>query len=261
MICGSVNAIYTVLFYHRPTNTYVRTGEDCAQKLDDALNDGTFNAFRAGVRDAREAQAGKRKAMAILEDAGLGVCWNVYNLNGALSRMGWEERTIEDIVGKLIKYGSISDKQMGFLVKLVGQMSQRAVVVRKVDEVVKPYPTGRVMVKGKIVTVRTDNTDFGMVTKMLVESEEGFKVWCTMPSGLSNSQKGDTVEFKATLTPSKDDPKFGYGTRPVAVVSKMCSTCCANTECEDCGSTGHEAGSNTCPGTNEQDRLGDPNQI
>lgn len=28
-----------------------------------------------------------------------------------------------------------------------------------------------------------------------------------------------------------------------------------NDACADCGSTGHNTGSNTCPGPNEQDRL------
>ena len=28
-----------------------------------------------------------------------------------------------------------------------------------------------------------------------------------------------------------------------------------NDACADCGSTGHNSGSNTCPGPNEQDRL------
>ena len=34
MVCGSPNAIYTVLFYHQKTNTYVRMGQDCAMKCE-----------------------------------------------------------------------------------------------------------------------------------------------------------------------------------------------------------------------------------
>ena len=33
-----------------------------------------------------------------------------------------------------------------------------------------------------------------------------------------------------------------------------------NAECQDCGSTGHNTGSDTCGGPNEQDPLTDPNQ-
>ncbi len=31
-------------------------------------------------------------------------------------------------------------------------------------------------------------------------------------------------------------------------------------ECADCGSTGHDTGSDTCPGPDVQDRLEDPNR-
>jgi hypothetical protein len=31
-------------------------------------------------------------------------------------------------------------------------------------------------------------------------------------------------------------------------------------ECADCGSTGHDTGSDTCPGPDAQDRLEDPNR-
>jgi hypothetical protein len=33
-----------------------------------------------------------------------------------------------------------------------------------------------------------------------------------------------------------------------------------NDACADCGSTGHNTGSNTCPGPDIQDRLEDPNR-
>lgn len=42
-VCGSVNMIYSVLFYHRPSNTYIRTGQDCADKLDMGYNRNEVN--------------------------------------------------------------------------------------------------------------------------------------------------------------------------------------------------------------------------
>src|SRR5215469_17049189 len=43
MICGNVMATYTILFYHAKTNSYVRAGQDCAQKLE--MSYGDFNKF------------------------------------------------------------------------------------------------------------------------------------------------------------------------------------------------------------------------
>src|ERR1700678_2644037 len=60
-VCGNANAIYTVLFYHEKTNTYVRMGDTCAQKTDMAFSNAEFNRFRTAINDAREAQAGKKK--------------------------------------------------------------------------------------------------------------------------------------------------------------------------------------------------------
>lgn len=39
-----------------------------------------------------------------------------------------------------------------------------------------------------------------------------------------------------------------------------CPLCRKSSECADCGSTGHSTGSDTCPGSNVQDKLEYPNQ-
>lgn len=61
MVCGSVNAQYTSLFFHAKSNTYVRMGHDCADKCDCG---GEFarKQFRRQVENAREYIAGKAKA-------------------------------------------------------------------------------------------------------------------------------------------------------------------------------------------------------
>jgi hypothetical protein len=51
--------IYSLLYYHAKSNSYIRMGEDCAAKLD---RGGTreISAFRKAVRAYEEAQAGKK---------------------------------------------------------------------------------------------------------------------------------------------------------------------------------------------------------
>jgi hypothetical protein len=46
---------------------------------------------------------------------------------------------------------------------------------------------------------------------MLVKHDSGWKVWITCPG---NTGRGDKVRFFAGTSPSKDDPKFGFGSRP-----------------------------------------------
>ena len=75
-ICGAF-ACYLCTFYHAKSNAYIQTGEDCARKLD--MSYGDMNAFRRVIGDAREAQAGKKKAIALLADAGIARAWELYD--------------------------------------------------------------------------------------------------------------------------------------------------------------------------------------
>lgn len=248
MVCGSVNAIYTILFYHRPTNTYVRMGEDCARKCDMG-GDFDTNAFRAALEDARLHHAGKRKAAALLADWGLTRAWELYLADAPRCTCGWarlnnwhatryefpgaepptpaspctcplfryEENTIRDIVDKLVRYGSISEKSQDFIRGLLGRLDNRAELdaQREAEHAAAaPCPTGRVKITGTVLAVKLDEeSSFGPTTKMLVRSDLGFKVWGTRPSG-SHAEKGDRVEFTATVEPARQDPKFGYYKRP-----------------------------------------------
>jgi len=125
-VCGNANAIYTALFHHAETNTYIRMGQDCAAKCDMG-NAEAFRSFRAKVAGARESLAGKNKAQLILADDGLSAAWDIYLAPNGMAKK-WEENTITDIVGKLVKYGSISEKQTAFLHSLVSKIDARASV-------------------------------------------------------------------------------------------------------------------------------------
>jgi hypothetical protein len=245
MVCGA-HAIYTALFYHAPTNEYVRTGQDCAEKMDMACGD--WNAFRSRVRNLIEAHAGKRKAQATLEAAGLSTCWTIFEnppqidlqqpaspvaddvdvdaywaAVRAFERAHNEERTITDIVLKLIRFGSISEAQTGFLHKLVARIAERpAREAKRAEEqaAAADCPTGRVDFEGVIVSIRVDEGQFGTVTKILVKHDSGFKLWGTRPSGTYNAatgmsaDRGDRISFRATVTVSEKDSKFGFFSRP-----------------------------------------------
>jgi hypothetical protein len=82
---------------------------------------------------------------------------------------------------------------------------------------------GRFEVVGTVLAlkeVQTENSyhygDDGVRWKLLIRLDDGAKVW---GSRFANFEKGDRVRFTATFTPSKDDPKFGFYSRPKAFVS------------------------------------------
>ena len=218
-ICGA-SALYTALHYHAKSNTYVRTGLDCADKL----GCGDAEAFRVKIERAIEAYAGKRKAQATLEAEGIAKAWTIYTTPVTGRDTTYEERTIADIVFKLVRYGSISDKAMGYLKALVDKVD-RAVeiaaerIARRAaeDAAAAPVPTDgeRRLIRGTVISIKEG--DFG--PRMLVKTAEGFKVFGAVPSIIRDGlTRGVAVEFYATVRPSNDDPKFGFFSRPTKAV-------------------------------------------
>ncbi len=233
MVCGSVNAIYTATFYHALTNSYVRVGSDCTEKLDSSsgFSDSAFNAFRKAVHNALEYRAGKNKAAAILEAAGLSAAWELYSVTipairqemqkqfdaDGIMRHGsipYEELTIEDMVSKLVKYGSISDKATAFIGTLLTKITDRpALEANKVAEreSAADCPTGRIEITGTVLGFKEQESGFGISVKALIQADSGFKVYGSAFSGI---EKGSRVTFTATVTPSDTDSKFGFFKRP-----------------------------------------------
>jgi hypothetical protein len=210
-ICGA-HAIYTALFHHMPSNTYVRTGLDCAEKL------GNYDStlFRRQVKKALEQNAGKRKAQALLNERDLGAVWAVFTSQAN----GREEDTIKDIVWKLVRYGSISEKQYEFLRRLLHSISNRAVIEAQraaEAEAAAPVPEteARIAVIGTVLSIRAadDNDQFNR-TRILIKHRDGYKLWGTLPAALSGVAVGADVQFSAKVKRSDKDTKFGFFSRP-----------------------------------------------
>lgn len=140
--------------------------------------------------------------------------------------------TLHDMACKLARYGSLSDKQVAFALKLAKEASGPA-------EVHVVAPTGRVVVRGLIVSIKSKQTDFGPVLKMTVKvttPEGSWLAWSSVPDSLAlgagwqtvnedgspceqsadyvpRASVGDEVEFTATLSTS-DTPHFAFAKRP-----------------------------------------------
>ena len=216
-VCGAW-AIYLCRFYHAPTNTYIETGEDCAQKMHEGEAD-RFRAFRTSIHEARDRAAGKAKAQALLEDANLAEAWTIYDQRTPGVSPHFEELTVADIVCKLVKYGSISDKQEAFLHRLLTKIKERPAreaARQSEQDAAAPVPVTdtRVEVEGDILTIKTVESQFGYTDKCLIKTSAGWKLWITLPSAVAKAQRGDRIAFTCKVEPSRDDPKFGFGKRP-----------------------------------------------
>lgn len=75
-------------------------------------------------------------------------------------------------------------------------------------------PEGRLQVEGEILTIKEQESQYGITVKMLVRDDRGFKVWGTLPLSLGDVDKGSRVRFVARLQRSEKDETFGFFSRP-----------------------------------------------
>ena len=230
-ICGA-NAIYMVNFYHRATNTYIATGNDCAAKME--MSYAGFNAFQVAVQDARQAHAGKNKARLYLAEKGMAQAWAMYSGEIEVpTPTPYEERTIIDIVSKLVKYGSISDRQMQYVETLLKKIPARHVQQAQWAQErasAKPAPIGdRVTFTGTVIKVAFHDSQFGRSLKMTVKHADGWAAWGTVPAGLE-VEKGNTVTLTANLMASRDNPTFAFFKRPTQATKLIDAPCVVSTE-------------------------------
>lgn len=229
MVCGSVNAIYMVVFYHKATNTYIKVGTECAENLDR----GEAKSFKKAIRDAIENKSGKAKAAQILINAGAENCWTIYEtaISAEASKIwsekvcqSWEVRTLTDIIGKLVKYGNISDRALSFAKSLadkIPSLEQQWKAIedqRKAEhDAAEVITEGRQQIIGKVISIK--ESEFGF--KILVQDRKGWKVYGNLPGNRVGSfgeyveiTKGSVIAFTATVQKSEKDEKFGFYKRP-----------------------------------------------
>lgn len=226
-ICGA-RASYVAKFHYLPTNSYIVTGMDCAEKLGIG-DDMAFKSFRKRIKAGMKLAKGKHRAQEILTEANLLAAWAIYDQAG--DDLPRQEATIVDIVDKVVHYGNISDGQKKLVASLLRQIAERPVkeAARAAQyAAAEPVPQTdeRVKVTGKIVSTKSVETQYGTTRKMLVVTDAGYKVFGTVPAEFMNAVsitgehdlRGFRVEFSARLERSRDDEKFGFFSRPTKPV-------------------------------------------
>lgn len=212
--CCGARADYLAVFFHARTNSAIRVGQDCAAKL--ALDcDDAFVSARRQVKAARDLATGEARARLQLEERGLLAAWEIFK---SMSRDDSDEAIVADLVRRLVRSSTLSDRQWEFLSRLIHRVANReALAKQRAAEKAAAHdcPTGRVAISGVVLAKKLQSTSFGEVEKMLVKTPFGYTVWGSVPKGLV-AERGSEVHFIATVTPAKDDLKHGFFSRPVA---------------------------------------------
>lgn len=233
--CGA-HIRYVVVVKHRETGDYLAIGEQCADNRIGSMNAATWQVkqLREAAQRARQAERNRvarenRRTAWLAEDPARA------QVITDLARLV-EEQPNDRFYNSLQRYfdenGMLTGAQERAVVRAVEREQERAArAAAEAIEIVSPAPSGRVTVVGTILSIKEQDSDFGTVWKMLVKSDDGYKVWGTVPRSLwSEAANGvrfsdvvqtttawllnKKVSFVAELQPKRDDVNFAYFKRP-----------------------------------------------
>lgn len=216
-VCGA-HFRYGSVFRHT-SGEHIVVGWECAEKI------GRTHQIRVHMAGKRHAlqnldRARKRSSLRIAQRAMLKAS---PGLNRALKASHYISR---DLRGSAIRWGSLSEKQ----VKLAFDVAARE-AEKKTERLVPVPAEGRVTIRGRIVSIKTSLSMYGLKQRMTVKIETADGAWLangTYPQkigdqahtlGLSQNFediRGLEVEFSAEVEKS-DKPHFGFYKRPTKI--------------------------------------------
>lgn len=212
--CGNGMVRWITAVRHLPTNEVVVFGADCTARL--GFKD--HKAFKLAQLKAK-AEAGHAR-MRIWKQREAFVAARP-DLAAAIEQAKQPAHQansfVQDVLNKLNQFGSLSDRQVA---AVIGSLKRDLeIAARKAQEATEPKgpaPSGRQTVTGQVLSMRDQESDFGIVTKMLLKLGNGSRVWLTCPAA-SQIDRGDTVTIRASFQPKADDPSFAFGSRPQTI--------------------------------------------
>ena len=218
--CGNGTVRYIAAVKHRPTGQVIVFGDVCVERLQFANR----NEFKAAQLRAKAAQGNANLALYTKRLRFLEAYPEfsaVVNNREELSKPVHANNSFaHDILDKLNKYGSLSEKQVAAFMSSIQRdndyevrRAERAAAEQARRATAQPAPDGRCQVEGEVTQIKGHESAFGIVPKMVVLLTTGAKVWLTVTSGQEVSV-GDKVKFTATFTRSNTDQFFAFGKRP-----------------------------------------------
>ena len=205
-ICGA-HYIYGDVWVHKPTGEHIHVGHDCVAKYEWVANRTDWESKDAVIRSGI--------AKLILKKEKEEECERYLAKHPGLKEaLAVDHPTIKDIGNKLVQYGSLTVKQIAFVIRLAAEKQGR--VTREVNV---NAPTGRQTFRGTVVSQKVQDSSFGQQTKITVKVPAEGGVWMafgTAPKALLDEKadlRGVEVEITATLTNGRD-PYFAFMGRP-----------------------------------------------
>ncbi len=125
----------------------------------------------------------------------------------------FEEKKIRQYVDVLIRYGDLYDRQWDYVKDLIKRLQEKKNPKPTVS--LPPVPCRRISIVGKVLNTKPNLVWGGL--NMLVEMNEGWKIWGRVPNNLRREESfgiGAIVKFDVTVKKSDKDETFGFFSRP-----------------------------------------------
>lgn len=215
---------YAALLSRADIKEFIFVGQDCLDNRFDQLTKAEFDALRKSAKLNRE-RVTKRE-----------VFEQTLSENPWLSEASTYGGVFLNSLYEQAKNGKqLSERQIEAGIKAVAKAkeSEAAYQARQAQESALlasgvQAPEGKVKVTGTIAKIKWQESVYGGSLKAIVESDEGWKVWVTVPTALQSkesfvngewislpgAEEGDVIEFFATLERSERDPLFAFAKRP-----------------------------------------------
>jgi len=207
--CGNTRVRWIAAVEHKPTGDVVVFGSSCVVRVG-FVDKKAYDLARLKSRDAAEKvrlSASRARESYIEEHP------EVEGYLEAIHQPVHEGNVFaKDVLSKLNKYGTLSDRQL----ETVGESLSRDIGAAKrrteeEAEVKGPAPEGKTQVTGEVVALKIQDGVYGEVLKALIKLENNSKIWITAVDGID---RGETVTVRADFTVSDTDPHFAFGKRP-----------------------------------------------
>lgn len=240
--CGA-NIMYVALMIRPDVQEWIIVGETCLDHRFSSTK-AAFGRMRAKVTAARKeakivkayrelcaaypvvtyaSYASNIASAGIGDIGGLFAMIVIYNRDGApvtfgtLSGKSWALNKITEMHASARRYGTLSEKQIAFLTKLMAELDEAhtALATREPEPEVPAIKAGRYLITGEIVSTKWQDNSFGGGSlKMLVVAANGQRFWGTAPAALDGELKGRMVSLTGTVKRSDKDAGFGFYARP-----------------------------------------------
>lgn len=203
---------YCAVMHHAPSDQLLVIGEQClSNRFDLATRD--FHRLRKAAELVRQSQRIVAERERFFTENPSGREAYEYAID---QLQGRHNDFLANYVSKIERYGSTSQRFVDAVLRDKAKRAERQ--AEQEQEVREPISDelleGRQQITGQVVSVKTQENDYGVREVMTVRDDRGFLVWGTVPSAIDDVVKGQRVSFVAGLQRSDKDECFGFFKRP-----------------------------------------------